>query len=231
MTTATPNPGITHIYFVLDRSGSMSSIADDVIGGFNSFVANQRAEGDDALITLVQFDTQDPQDYIYVNEPIGSVSDLSRLTYIPRGGTPLFDAMGQTLAKALQREVELKASGEPAEHIVFITFTDGAENASEEYDRQRVFNLVNLKQEEGWSFVFMGANQDAYDAGGAVGVGVANASNFVADAAGTSLAFRDLSVATRNRRAKMKAGMAFDNRDLFEGGKNADADAAQRGRP
>lgn len=228
MTNETPTTNITHIYFVLDRSGSMSSIADDVIGGFNSFVANQKAEGDDALMTLVQFDTQNAQEYLYVNTPIGSVSDLSRMTYIPRGGTPLFDAMGFTLSLALQREVELKAAGKPSEHIVFITFTDGEENSSQEYDRQRVFNLVNLKQEEGWSFVFMGANQDAYAAGNSVGVGMANASNFIADSNGTSLAFRDLSVATRNRRVKTKAGMAFDNRDLFEGGKDADADAARR---
>ena len=230
MTSSTPTPNITHIYFVLDRSGSMSSIADDVIGGFNSFVANQKAEGDDALMTFVQFDSQNAQEYLYVNTPIGSVSDLSRMTYIPRGGTPLFDAMGFTMSLAMQREVEIKAAGKPAEHIIFITFTDGAENASAEFDRQRVFNLVNLKQEEGWSFVFMGANQDAYAAGNAVGVGMANASNFVADADGTTLAFRDLSVATRNRRVKMKTGMAFDNRDLFEGGKNADADAARRNR-
>lgn len=230
MTSSTPTTNITHIYFVLDRSGSMSSIADDVIGGFNSFVANQKAEGDDALMTFVQFDSQNAQEYLYVNTPIGSVSDLSRMTYIPRGGTPLFDAMGFTMSLAMQREVEIKAAGKPAEHIIFITFTDGAENASAEFDRQRVFNLVNLKQEEGWSFVFMGANQDAYAAGNAVGVGMANASNFVADADGTTLAFRDLSVATRNRRVKMKTGMAFDNRDLFEGGKNADADAARRNR-
>lgn len=228
MTSATPTNQTTHIYFVLDRSGSMGTIADDVVGGFNAFVANQKAEGDDALMTLVQFDTQNAQEYLCVNTPIGSVSELSRLTYVPRGGTPLFDAMGFTLSLALQREVELRAAGKPAEHILFITFTDGEENSSHEFDRERVFNLVNLKQEEGWSFVFMGANQDAYAAGNSVGVGMANASNFVADADGTSLAFRDLSVATRNRRVKMKSGMVFDNRDLFEGTKDADADAARR---
>lgn len=228
MTAATTNHSITHIYFLLDRSGSMSSIASDVIGGFNAFVANQKAEGDDALMTFVQFDTQNAQEFLYTNAPIGTVSDLDRSTYIPRGGTPLYDAMGLTLAGAIQREVELKAAGKAAEHVVFITFTDGEENSSQEYDRQRVFNLVKLKQEEGWSFVFMGANQDAYASGDSVGVGVANASNFVADSEGTSLAFRDLSVATRTRRMKMKSGMAFDSRDLFEGSKLADEDAAQR---
>ncbi|MBU6233795.1 MAG: VWA domain-containing protein [Acidobacteria bacterium] len=226
--TCTTENHITHIYFVLDRSGSMGSIADDVIGGFNAFLANQKAEGDDALMTFVQFDSQNAQEYLCVNSAIGTVAELNRQTYVPRGGTPLFDAMGFTMSLALQREIELKAASKPAENVVFITFTDGQENASAEYTRERIFNLVNLKQEEGWTFVFMGANQDAYAAGGDIGVGMANASNWVADSAGTTLAFRDLSVATRNRRVKTKAGLVFDSRDLFEGDKSADADAARR---
>ena len=226
--TCTTGNHITHIYFVLDRSGSMGSIADDVIGGFNAFLANQKAEGDDALMTFVQFDSQNAQEYLCVNTAIGTVRELNAQTYVPRGGTPLYDAMGFTLSLALQREVELKAAGQHAENVVFITFTDGHENASREYTRERIFNLVSLKQEEGWTFVFMGANQDAYAAGDSVGVGMANASNWVADSAGTSLAFNDLSVATRNRRVKTKAGQVFDSRDLFEGGKSADADAARR---
>jgi len=82
----------THIYILLDRSGSMSSIANDVIGGFNHLISEQKKNGPDAKVTFVQFDSQDPQHVVVAGAPISEITDLTSETYIPRGSTPLLDA-------------------------------------------------------------------------------------------------------------------------------------------
>ena len=89
-----------HIYFLLDRSGSMQSMAPDVIGGFNSFLAAQRFDGPDALMTLTQFDSQDAHEVLCDSVTIDEVADLTERSFIPRGGTPLYDAMGHLIADA-----------------------------------------------------------------------------------------------------------------------------------
>ncbi|MDQ6945076.1 MAG: VWA domain-containing protein [Actinomycetota bacterium] len=142
----------THIYFVLDRSGSMQSIASDVIGGFNGFVAAQRANGDDAVMTVVQFDTQDPHEVLGGARPIAAVAELSAATYLPRSGTPLYDAMGHTIADATIRVEQRRAAGLDAEEIIFVTFTDGHENQSVEYTRQMIFDLMKKRQDDEWTF-------------------------------------------------------------------------------
>ena len=124
-----------HIYFVLDRSGSMESMASDVVGGFNGFVADQQSDGADALMTLIQFDSNDAHEVLADALPIAKVSSLTRESFAPRGGTPLYDAMGHAITDATIRIEKRRAAGEANESILFVTFTDGEENQSAHEDR------------------------------------------------------------------------------------------------
>jgi Mg-chelatase subunit ChlD len=227
MSTSTPTPNL-HIYFVLDRSGSMQSIANDVIGGFNAFVKQQQADGADALMTLVQFDSTDSHEVLANAVPINEIKQLDLSVFVPRGSTPLFDAMGRVLNEAISREAQLVGAEKPAESIVFVTFTDGGENASREFTRETVFNLVKGKEKDGWTFVYMGANQNAYATGGDMGMSQMNSSNFIADKQGTTLAFEDLARSTSKRRTKLRTGEVFASEAFFEEGKTADQDAGER---
>jgi Mg-chelatase subunit ChlD len=224
----TPATPTVHVYFVLDRSGSMSSIRSDVIGGLNSFIEEQRAQPGRCLLTLIQFDGQDPHEVLESARPIEQVAPLTSSRFVPRGNTPLFDAMGHAIADATIRTEKLGATGEPYEEIVFVTFTDGLENASREYTREKIFELIRKRQEIGWSFVYLGANQDAYVESGHIGYAGGSVQGFVADAHGTELALRSTSRSLSRRRQYMRERQAYDRADLFEGDKPAEQDAKQR---
>jgi uncharacterized protein YegL len=131
--------------FLLDRSGSMESCRDDTIGGFNAFVDAQKADG--GTMTLVLFDHE--VNVLYENKTIGDVEPLTTETFVPRGGTALHDALGHVLKMDLPRDT------------VCIVLTDGDENSSKMYTGAHVKDLVQNKQtNDGWSFVYLGANQD-----------------------------------------------------------------------
>ncbi len=218
-----------HIYFVLDRSGSMESMASDVVGGFNSFLSAQQADGPDALMTLIQFDTQDAHEVLACAVPILEMVPLTAETFIPRSGTPLYDAMGHAIADATIRAEARKRNGEPTEEILFVTFTDGQENQSREYDRTKLFELVKKREDQGWSFAYLGANQDSYEEGGDIGYAIGSIQNFRADATGSQAAFSSLSRSVSKRRAKIRTGEQYDRTDLFEGDKEAEDDLRRRG--
>jgi Mg-chelatase subunit ChlD len=224
----TPATPTVHVYFVLDRSGSMNDIRSDVIGGFNSFVEEQRAQPGRCLMTLIQFDGGDPHEVLESARPIEQVAPLSSSRFVPRGNTPLFDAMGHAIADATIRTEKLGAAGEPYEEIVFVTFTDGLENASREYTRTKIFELIRKRQESGWSFVYLGANQDAYAESEQLGYAPGSVQNFAADARGTRLAFSSTSGSLTRFRDKLGKRQASDRTNLFEGDKPADEDAKQR---
>jgi Mg-chelatase subunit ChlD len=217
-----------HIYFVLDRSGSMASIASDVIGGFNTFLAEQQADGRDALMTFIQFDSEDPHEMVTAGVPVAEMVELTPATFRPRGGTPLYDAMGHAIVDATIREEQRRSANLAAEEILFVTFTDGEENQSVEYDRTKIFNLVQKRSEKGWSFAFLGANQNAYGESGAIGYSAASTQNFAADAQGTAAAFNSLSGSVVRRRDKIRKGEAYLKADLFEGDKEAEEDLRRR---
>ena len=204
-----------HIYFLLDRSGSMSSIAEDVVGGFNSFLAAQNAEATDGtLMTLVQFDTGG-FDVLADAVPLPEMVPLTAATFVPRGGTPLYDALGMTIAQATARATQLAAADAPREDIVFVSFTDGLENSSVEYDRAKVFALVKARQDDGWTFVFMGANQDAYAEGAAIGHDPRSTCSWDADGDGVAHAMETLSAATARRRGHVRRHEPLDRGDFF----------------
>lgn len=218
-----------HLYVLLDRSGSMAAIADDVIGGFNRLLADQQADGPDALITLVQFDSQDPQEFIADACPVHDVLPLDAATFAPRGGTPLLDATGMLIGTAAKRAAEVESRGLPTEEVVFISITDGHENASTEADLPAVRKLVDKHTEAGWTFVFLSAALDVYGEAGGLGNDARSTQAFAADAVGTQLAFASLSERTTERRRRVRDRELFDRDDFFEGCKPAEADRDRRG--
>jgi hypothetical protein len=221
---ASPDAAIpTHIHVLLDRSGSMEAIRPDVIGGFNAFLASQQADGDDARLSLVQFDTADVADVVVDDAPIGLVPPLTTATFIPRGGTPLLDATGHLIARARQRAAARAAMGQP-EAVIVVTITDGHENSSREYTRGQVRKLVESCQAEGWTFVFLSAGIDAYDEAHDVGYAAGSVQAWAPDAAGTRAAFSSLSDSMVMRRRAMRTGLPVDNSDFFGSDKPAEVD-------
>jgi len=134
-----------HLYMLLDRSGSMSGWQNDVIGGFNSFIKEQQSEKDECSVTLVQFDGQDPYEKILDAEKLESVQELDASVYSPRGNTPLLDALGRLIKSAEKRSTKT-----PEDVLVWV-FTDGLENASQEFTSTQIKELVEEKEKEGWT--------------------------------------------------------------------------------
>jgi hypothetical protein len=206
----------------------MESMASDVVGGFNGFLADQQSDGADALMTLIQFDSNDPHEVLADALPIAKVPPLTRASFAPRGGTPLYDAMGHAITDATIRIERRRAAGDANESILFVTFTDGEENQSCEYRREQLFDLVKKHEQEGWTFAYLGANQDSYAEGGRVGFSASSTQNFKGDAHGSREAFLSLSSSVSRRRGRIRSGESFDNTDLFEGDKSAEADLEKR---
>jgi len=167
----------THIAVLLDRSGSMGDIKDDAIGGFNCFLKEQKAAGANATLTLVQFDTEST-DVVHESMPILEVPDLNHQTFQPRGGTPLLDALGQTIDSTGRALAAIPEANRPNK-VVFVVITDGQENSSHQHTKTSVKERIDHQSSRyNWQFVFLGANQDAFDEAGAVGIAMGNAANF-----------------------------------------------------
>lgn len=213
MTTASTN---THLYILLDRSGSMSSIASDVIGGYNTFIREQKKEGSDVRVTLVQFDSQDSQEIIAAGVPIDEILDLTNDTFVPRGGTPLLDATGLLIARARLNQELRTQNSLPKEDIVFVTVTDGEENQSSEYTLPQVKSLIEECEKQGWTFVFLSAALNAYGDASGMGMKHGNIQSFSASGDGANLAFSSLSASMRVMRDKKRSGTWNQDEDFFE---------------
>jgi len=144
------------IIMIIDRSGSMSSMASDVRGGFDSFIDEHRNENVEAGFTLVQFDDQYQVDY----EGVPINSEIS-LDFTPRGMTALHDAIGKTIISQGERFAKMSEADRP-EKVLVIIQTDGIENASKEYTADRIKDLIEQQTRDyNWEFMYLGANQDA----------------------------------------------------------------------
>jgi len=177
----------TEIICIIDRSGSMSSIRNDSIGGFNAFLEQQQACPGEARLSLVLFDHE--QQVIHSAKDIIDVPQLDATTYVPRGNTALLDAIGSTLSV---HKARIKAEGW-ADKVIVTILTDGEENSSREYTRAAVDADIKDCEKEGWSFVFLAANQDAFSTARAFGMTQAVAVNFAATAEGTTRAYQRMS--------------------------------------
>ena len=191
----------TEIVCILDRSGSMHSIRDDAIGGFNSFLEEQKKLPGDANMTLVLFDDQ--YDVVHDAVPIRRVEPLTHNTFVPRGSTALLDAIGRTINK-------INSHGNGAKVIVSI-LTDGQENCSTEFRRQDIFDMITKHKNKGWEFIYLAANQDAIGAGTSMGFTANRSFNIGADSVGMSATYGAINYATSNMRKKGK----LDDADVF----------------
>ncbi len=219
--TEAPAP-TAHLYVLLDRSGSMQAIADDVIGGFNHLLTEQQADGADARMTLVQFDSQDPEEVVADAVPVLEMVPLTGATFVPRGGTPLLDATGRIIARATAHAAELVEAGAPTEDITIVTVTDGQENQSRELALEQVRTMIAAKQAAGWTFAFLSAGIDAYAEAGRMGHDARSTQAFAASGAGARAAWSSTSKAMSRKRDYLRRGQAFDPQDLFQGDKTAE---------
>lgn len=159
------NPNLTRLVFLLDRSGSMQSIKSDVIGGFDAFLAEQRAGEGLCTVTLAQFDHE--YEVVYRGIALGQVPPLALW---PRGRTALLDSMGKLITDTAAEIKALAEDDKPGTVIVAI-MTDGMENASREWRRPDIKALVEQQtNDNGWEFLYMGTDQDAVEVGKGLGV-------------------------------------------------------------
>lgn len=199
----------THITVVLDRTGSMESIRDDTIGGFNAFLEKQKAEPGSATLTLVQFDSQDPYEVIHHFKPVVLIPELTRETYVPRASTPLLDAIGRAINDLEQSLAKLNEENRPAK-VVVVVVTDGHENSSQEFRKDQIEKMVKEKTEKSdWQFVFLSADLAAIGDAMAVGIHADAVLLFQKNAKGSAGAWDSLSERTSDFRSSRKKKIGF----------------------
>jgi Mg-chelatase subunit ChlD len=204
---------LTQISIVLDRSGSMSTVRDATISGFNEFIDGQKALPGEAQISLVQFDTEDAYEVLYEAKPIRDVPKMTVETYVPRGGTPLHDAIGRTM-DGLGAKLAKTSEAERPGKVVIVIMTDGLENSSKEYSPARIAEMIKHQREAyKWEFVFLGANQDAILTGERLNISARSSMTYAATAAGARNALRASSRSLGNYRSGATKDMSFTEED------------------
>lgn len=206
----------TSINVIIDRSGSMGNLATDTIGSFNTFLAEQKLVPGEAVFTLCTFNEESKLVHDFVK--LGSVPDLNSKTYTPHGSTALLDAVGSTI-----NSVGVKLAAMPEEErpskVIFLIITDGQENASTDFSRAQVKEMIEHQRNTyQWEFVFMGANIDAVGEGMSLGIAQQNTLNYDASSAGTHELYRGVSDSMKTYRAGNTS-----KSDFFGGGSTSKA--------
>ena len=184
---------LTEIVFILDRSGSMSGLEADTIGGYNAMLEKQKDAPGQALISTVLFD--DRVEVIHDRLDIKGVAPITENEYYVRGTTALLDAVGNAIHHIGNIHKYARQDDRPENTVIVIT-TDGMENASRQYNYDRVKKMIERQKEKyGWEFIFLGANIDAVEVAGRFGIGADRASNYHADGEGTQLNYTVVSEA------------------------------------
>jgi uncharacterized protein YegL len=183
--------GLTELVFILDRSGSMSGLESDTIGGYNGLLEKQKQEEGEAVITTVLFD--DCVELLHDRINLRGVAPITEKEYFVRGSTALLDAIGKTISK-IGNAQKHTAEEERAERVLFVITTDGMENASREYSLKLVREMIERqKTRYGWEFLFLGANIDAAETAESFGIHRDMAVNYNPDGEGTQLNYQVLS--------------------------------------
>ena len=182
---------LTELVFILDKSGSMSGLEKDTIGGFNSMLDQQRKVDGECVITTVLFDNR--YELLHDRIDIRAVQPITGKEYFVGGSTALLDAIGKTIHKigAVQKNT---TEDYRAEKVMFVIITDGEENASRCYSSMQIRQMIQRQKERyGWEFIFLGANIDAVETAGRFGIDADRAVDYVPDGEGTELNFRMMS--------------------------------------
>ena len=187
----------TELVFILDRSGSMAGLESDTVGGFNAMIEKQRKTAGECWVSTVLF--ANVSEVIHDRLPLEKVPKLTEREYSVGGYTALLDAIGGAVKHVANIHRYARPEDVPA-HTLFVITTDGLENASRRFGSAEVKNLIERKKEDGWEFLFLGANIDAVETAGRIGIGADRAVNYHADRQGTRLNFEVLSDAVSDAR-------------------------------
>lgn len=183
-----PNSEKVEIIAILDRSGSMGGLVDDVIGGYNSLIEDQKKVVGECLVTLTIFDHE--YEIVYSGTPIQNVPKLTKEVYNARGGTALFDAVGRTINEVGERYSNMPEEERPDKVVVLIN-TDGQENQSTEFTQQDIAEMIERQSTEySWEFIYAGANPATTDQARSIGF---SANRTRVSALSSGQAYRDYS--------------------------------------
>lgn len=178
---------ITELVMILDRSGSMGGLETDTIGGYNSMLDRQKKEEGEVLVSTVLFD--DRTEVVHDRVPLSEVKPLTEKEYYVRGCTALLDALGGSIRHIKNIHKYAREEDRP-DNTIFVITTDGMENASRRYSYKEVKRLIEQQKENGWEFLFLGANIDAIDVASRVGISRDRVANYVSDGKGTALNYK-----------------------------------------
>ena len=209
--------GLTELVFILDRSGSMSGLERDTIGGYNSLLEKQKNEPGEAIITTVLFDDQ--YELLHDRIILKGVEPITSNEYFVRGVTALLDAIGRTIDK-IKNAQERTEEEERAENVMFVITTDGMENASKEYHFDKIKAMIDEQKDKyGWNFLFVGANIDAIETAGKFGISPDHAVSYCHSPSGVRSKYRAMDKAVSQVRrseplgADWKKELEKDNND------------------
>ena len=202
----TADQSITELVFILDRSGSMSGLESDTIGGFNGVLAKQKEAEGTAYVSTILFDHEEK--VLHDRVDIAKVEPITEKDYQPRGSTALLDALGNAIRHTIKVQGYLP-EGYKADKVIFTVITDGYENASCKFSLEKVRKMVEEQTEKGWEFVYLGANLDAVGEAGQLGIASDRAVTYLADSAGSAVAYdaiADFTVETRRSKTRIGSG-------------------------
>jgi uncharacterized protein YegL len=186
----------THILYILDRSGSMSSVAKDVTSGFNNFIKTQKELPGECTLSLIQFDNEYRVNYNFV--PIVNVANLE---FMPRGSTALYDAIGRAIIDTGNTLSNSPVFMRP-EKILVIVHTDGEKNSSKEYSKAKIGEMIKHQEEKyNWKFSFIGTNFDVMGEGSDLGFRRGNTKAYDNNSQGINVMYASLSNAVRSCRS------------------------------
>ena len=191
--------GITELVFILDRSGSMSGLESDTIGGFNAMIEKQKKQDGECYVSTVLFD--DVSEVLHDRVKLADIKPMTDDEYTVRGCTALIDAIGGAIHHIGNIHKYARNEDVP-EHTIFVITTDGMENASRKYSSDKVKEMIERQKEKyGWEFLFIGANIDAVETAERYGISKDRAVNYVPDSAGTHILYESVSEVVGSVRA------------------------------
>ena len=189
---------LTELVFILDRSGSMSGLESDTIGGYNSFLEKQKEEDGSCLVSTVLFNQHSK--VIHDRVDLVKIEKMERKDYLASGTTALIDAMGDAIHHIKNVHKYIRKEDVPA-NTIFVIITDGLENASHKYSSDDVKRMVEQQKEKGWEFLFLGANIDAVETARTYGIAEDRTSDYLCDEVGIEKNFDALSKSVKSFRA------------------------------
>jgi uncharacterized protein YegL len=201
---------LTELVAVIDKSGSMASVVNDAIGGFNTFLKAQKEAPGDAKMTAVLFDTT--FSFYAANVDVKDVQPLTSRDYIPAGGTALYDAVGKTIDEVGKKLAAMKEEDRPSK-VIFAILTDGEENQSQKYSGSKIKKMIQTQRDTyKWDFIFLAAGEGAFKEAGIMGMDLSKTMNFSNTGTNQTKSYNTLtSYVTASRRLNSEDYTAFSS--------------------